>query len=262
VVLLTATVGLAKTTARKRKEWRVPRHRNATQQETRVRHRAIKPAAGTALLVVGLTAVWASGAGSASAKRPAAAGRAAGSAPTAYVPNGGDPGMGAVFPISTATNTAGKPIKVGSSPDAIAITPDGRTAYVVGSLPSRVVPISTATNTAGTAIMLPKTFFGLVIAVTPDGKTAYVTGNGKIGTHGKVVPISTATNTAGKVIETTGDMAYAIAFTPGKQTAYVACLGGAASHIPPGVTPINTATNTAGKPILVGPAPAAIAITP
>ena len=34
-------------------------------------------------------------------------------------------------PIRTATNTASKPIKVGGSPVAIAITPNGKTAYVV-----------------------------------------------------------------------------------------------------------------------------------
>ena len=33
-------------------------------------------------------------------------------------------------PIATATNTAGPPIPIGRYPDAIAITPDGKTAYV------------------------------------------------------------------------------------------------------------------------------------
>jgi DNA-binding beta-propeller fold protein YncE len=58
-----------------------------------------------------------------------------------------------VIPIRTATNTALAPIKVGESPVAIAITPDGQTAYVVnfgsGSLkPGIVTPIRTATNQA------------------------------------------------------------------------------------------------------------------
>ena len=34
-------------------------------------------------------------------------------------------------PIRTATNKAGKAIKVGGRPVAIAITPNGKTAYVV-----------------------------------------------------------------------------------------------------------------------------------
>jgi DNA-binding beta-propeller fold protein YncE len=37
---------------------------------------------------------------------------------------------GTVTPISIRTNTPGPPIRAGSSPDAIAITPDGKTAYV------------------------------------------------------------------------------------------------------------------------------------
>jgi DNA-binding beta-propeller fold protein YncE len=36
-----------------------------------------------------------------------------------------------VTPIRTATNTALKAIKVGGAPGPIAITPDGKTAYVV-----------------------------------------------------------------------------------------------------------------------------------
>ena len=46
---------------------------------------------------------------------------------TIYVAN---LGSGTVTPVSTATNTAGQPIKVGSQPSAIAITPDGKTVYV------------------------------------------------------------------------------------------------------------------------------------
>jgi DNA-binding beta-propeller fold protein YncE len=38
-----------------------------------------------------------------------------------------------VTPISTATNKAGKAIKVGESPVAIAITPNGKTAYVAST---------------------------------------------------------------------------------------------------------------------------------
>src|SRR5215467_10300818 len=66
---------------------------------------------------------------------------------TAYVTN---PGSGTVTPIRTATNTALPPIKVGDYPQAIAITPDGKTAYVVnsGSYPGTVTPIRTATNTS------------------------------------------------------------------------------------------------------------------
>ena len=108
---------------------------------------------------------------------------------------------------------------------------------------------------------LPAPFFGITIAVTADSKTAYVLGSSKIGGPGKVIPISTATNTAGKAITTTGNEALAIAFTPGKQTAYIVSLGTSAGA-PSGVTPINTLTNTAGNAIRVSPHRTDIAITP
>ncbi len=49
-------------------------------------------------------------------------------------------------PILTATNTALAPIRVGGNPWAIAITPDGKTAYVANLQSGTVTPIRTATN--------------------------------------------------------------------------------------------------------------------
>ena len=74
---------------------------------------------------------------------------------TAYVVNNGNGTPGTVTPIQTATNKALKAITVGGGgPCAIAITPDGKTAYVSceGGVPAVVVPIDTATNKAGKAI--------------------------------------------------------------------------------------------------------------
>ena len=55
-------------------------------------------------------------------------------------------------PIATATNTPGKPIKVGGNPAALAITPDGRTVYAASFLGGTVTPIATATNAPGKPI--------------------------------------------------------------------------------------------------------------
>jgi YVTN family beta-propeller protein len=61
---------------------------------------------------------------------------------------------GTATPISIAANTAGKPVKAGQRSIAIAITPDGKTAYVanIGNFGNfglgTVTPIATATNTA------------------------------------------------------------------------------------------------------------------
>jgi YVTN family beta-propeller protein len=70
-----------------------------------------------------------------------------------------------VTPIQTATNTALKPVKVGRNAVAIAITPDGKTAYVVNLNSRTVTPIRTATNTA----LKPVKIRGIpvAIAITP-----------------------------------------------------------------------------------------------
>ena len=88
---------------------------------------------------------------SARARAPVAGSLLPGSSPgtgTAYVAN---TLSGMVTPIATATNTAGPPIPVGLYPGPIAITPDGKTAFVDNST-GTVTPIATATNTPGTPI--------------------------------------------------------------------------------------------------------------
>ena len=73
-------------------------------------------------------------------------------------------GPGTVVPISTATNTPGKPIRIGLGLGGIAITADGKTLYAAAQ--NTVVPISTATNTPGKPIRLR---YGLPsgIVITP-----------------------------------------------------------------------------------------------
>ena len=160
---------------------------------------------------------------------------------TARPPTSPTTRSGTVTPITTATNTAGTPITVGRRPDAIAITPDGKTAYVTNYCSGTVTPITTATNTPGTPITVGND--PDAIAITPDGKTAYVV-NYRRG-HGD--PDPTATNTAGTPITVGGDPS--IAITPDGKTAYVTNAGSGT------VTPITTATNTAGTPITVGSGP-------
>jgi len=161
------------------------------------------------------------------------------------------PGLtpGGLLPISTATNTPGRPIHVGF-PGAAVLTPDGKTVYVATGY--TVTPISTATNTPGKPIHVQGTPpFG--VAINPDGKTVYVSGS----FSGTLTPVSTVTNTAGKPIHVASSGA--IAFTPDGKTAYVVN----SQESPGTVTPISTAANRPGKPIHVGPLrPDAIAIAP
>jgi DNA-binding beta-propeller fold protein YncE len=157
-------------------------------------------------------------------------------------------GTHAVIPISTATNTPGKPIYLGrnplNQPYFIAVTPNGKTAYVTAVGSRTVTPISTATNTPGRPIYLG----GSVespgqIVITADGKTAYVDTRSSQGFA--LTPISTATNTPGRPIQLgRAPNGQNIVFTPDGKTAYVTTGSG--------VTPISTATGTPGKTIDVG----------
>jgi YVTN family beta-propeller protein len=169
--------------------------------------------------------------------------------PTAFVVNYGlgTRAPGTVTPVNLVTRRAGPAIAVGADPRAIAITPDGRIAYVVDSGSGTVTPISTVTRRAGPAIAVgadPR-----AIAITPDGRTAYVTDSGS----GTVTPISTATKQAGPPI-TVGADPRALAVTPDGRFLYVLNWEGGS------VTPIATATNQPGRPIRTGSFPAAIAI--
>jgi len=110
-------------------------------------------------------------------------GGAAGRGLTAYVTSPSLSNTGWVTPINTMTNRPGKPIKVGDSPLAVAITPGGKTAYVANSGSGTVIPIATATNTPGKPIKSGNS--PAWIAITPNGKTAYVANQGAgIGRQG------------------------------------------------------------------------------
>jgi DNA-binding beta-propeller fold protein YncE len=71
---------------------------------------------------------------------------------------------GTVTPIDAATGTALKRITVGGDGGPIAITPNGKTAYVVGGC-HRVTPIDTTANTAGQPIRVGR--FPAYMAITP-----------------------------------------------------------------------------------------------
>jgi YVTN family beta-propeller protein len=56
---------------------------------------------------------------------------------------------------------AGTPFAVGSEPGAIAITPDGKTAYVTDESLNVVIPVRTATDTPGAPIPVGAQPFGI-----------------------------------------------------------------------------------------------------
>jgi YVTN family beta-propeller protein len=167
---------------------------------------------------------------------------------TAYITS---QGTNSVTPIPVATDTPGhSSIPVGSNPVGVAITPDGKTAYVTNDvLRGTVTPIAVATNTPGRPI--PVGGFPVGVAITPDGRTVYVANRGS----NSVTPIPVATRIPGRPIPV-GSHPVGIAITPDGITAYVT------NELSGTVTPIAVATNTPGRPIPVGSDPAGVAITP
>ena len=93
----------------------------------------------------------------------------------AYVPDAVEPGKLTIIPISTATSTAGKPIRLRGLFGAVALTPDGKTLYAArpehGHPDQHRHRHGPGSRSASAAARNP---FG--IAITPDGKTAYAVG--------------------------------------------------------------------------------------
>ena len=163
--------------------------------------------------------------------------RTAGPAPTSSASTKGKL-SGSVIPVAIATNTPGPPILISggdSGPTVIAITPDGKTAYVVGAPPTRSSrsgppPARRASRSRSAAAPL------MAIAITPGGETAYVV-SGNAGHSGHAG--ATATNTPGTPIKS-AVCRWAIAITPDGKSAYVlddpAVLGLGGFRRPPGHT--------------------------
>ena len=171
-----------------------------------------------------------------------------------------------ITPINLSGNHPGMPIRVGPGPGAIAITPNGRYAYVTLTgtplhLINGVVRVDLATGKVGPFIHTG--ISPMAIAITPNGKWAYVANTGwpqaKLQGH-TVTPINLLTDQPGKPIPV-GPAPLYVAITPNGKWAYVANSGyGFGKKFT--VTPINLTTNRPGKPILVGPGPTWVAITP
>ena len=158
-------------------------------------------------------------------------------------------GGAGVRPVSTTSGQAGAVIKTGTTPKAVAITPNGATAYVVNSGSGTVTPVSLTTLATRSPIRVGSK--PVAIVITPNGKTAYVANYGS----GTVTPITVATGRAGAAIRVGSDPD-ALAVTPNGKTVYVANYGSGT------VTPITVATGRAGTAIRVGSRPDALAVTP
>jgi YVTN family beta-propeller protein len=167
---------------------------------------------------------------------------------------------GTVTPVRTATGTALQPIRVpgagsGGTGGSIAVTPDSKTVYVIGSVRSNsgtLTPIQGDHSLK--PIVVPGTPVGL--AIGPDGKMAYVvstrlfgagSGNGRF----TITPIDLADGARLPSLTVLGSSSGSvrIVLAPGGKTAYFFDTQRSA------VIPIHLATDTAGKPIPTGNGP-------
>ncbi|MFM2352664.1 MAG: hypothetical protein RLZZ608_70 [Actinomycetota bacterium] len=121
--------------------------------------------------------------------------------------------------VSVATMSVTDTFSVGDSPNGVAITPDGTTAYVTNSQSNTISAINTATNTVIATIPAGKNPDGDSpggVDMTPDGTTVYITND----LSDTVSAIDIATNTVTTVIPV-GDSPLDVAITPDGTTAYV-----------------------------------------
>jgi DNA-binding beta-propeller fold protein YncE len=142
------------------------------------------------------------------------------------------------------------PLPVSGTPPlgdyAVAVTPDGRRAFVVtqstppGGITSNVlIPVDLATGHAGTPIVLPGHGASGAVVVMHDGRTVLAASGNAI------VPVDVATGAVGQPLDLgAGRTVSGMALSPTTDVLYVL--------VPDGVVPVDTATATAGTPIATG----------
>jgi serine/threonine-protein kinase len=175
-------------------------------------------------------------------------------------------------PAQGPVPTPGTPTRVESAPVAprvaaeipamteaadVAVTADGRRAYVSNQVPSKglVHVIDTATDKQSAQI--PVSAGTDRVAITPDGAHAYVTNNVANGDDGQgaVSVLDTSTNTITATISV--NKAADVAITADGRRAYVTENAAAGA-----VSVIDTATNTVAARVAVGAKPDGVALTP
>ena len=141
-----------------------------------------------------------------------------------------------VYVIDAATNALGSDhVAVGCEPTGIAITPDGRYAYVANQADSTISVIDTNAGAVSTTMSLPRGTTLANIAIAPDGKHAYATAQGP----GAVIVVDIATNATVGAPIAVGGAALGLAVSPDGSQVYVANNDNLGS-----VSVIDTATDT------------------
>ena len=175
-------------------------------------------------------------------------------------------GTGAVTLLHPAAGVVGPYIDVQAG--AIALSPNGRTAYLVGHAknePIEVVPVNMATGAKGKAITTGASV-AAALAISPGGKTLFIVGDPDPGlgaTQDTITVVSTPTGHVGKTLNLgvhPNNNYWTIALNPNGQTSYV--LGYGSAGVPGVAIPFNTATLAVGKAVRVGDNAGEIAFAP
>ena len=162
-----------------------------------------------------------------------------------YVPNEDD---NTISVVDISNNSVVATIPVASTPDGVAVSPDGTFVYVA-SESGFISVINTASNTVTATI--PVGSRADFVAFSPDGSLAYVTHWG-----GDYVSVINTTNNTVVTDITVGSGSYSVAVSPDGSRAYVT------NEFSGTVSVIDTANNTVVGTINVGNEPTVVAVSP
>lgn len=166
---------------------------------------------------------------------------------------------GQVTPVDLSSGSAfaRASINIPNSPgNFVAVSPDGRLAYVTDPQDGKVFPIDLTTSPATVEPALSVGGNPEGVAFTPDGATAYVAENANTGGTAELIPITVATGAPGIPITGLGPHPFSIAMTPDGRLALV----GDSSN--GDVYPVSLPGGAVGTPIAVGGSVRGIAVLP
>jgi DNA-binding beta-propeller fold protein YncE len=174
----------------------------------------------------------------------------------AYVP---DFNSQNAYPIDVQTQVIGIPITVGSNPNDVSFTPDGKTAAVACSGAGTIVNIDVATESVASTIPLTNISFP-ILGVSPFGGSIIVAGYSSNN-----VGIYDLKYINPPVIVPVGENPTSVAIIPNGILAYVTNSGtsaGPTPYVSPSITQINLLTFETVTKVFAGKTPTFIAITP